>query len=222
MKRGLIITIDGPSGVGKSTAAKSVARRLGFTYLDTGAMYRVVALQAKRNSVDINDEDSLKSLMINVNISFENKGANSMVIRLDDEDVTDQIRTREITRLSSDVATKKVVRNKLVSIQREIAKNGDVVIEGRDMGTYVFPDADFKFYLDATLDERASRRWRELESASVKVDDIREEIRLRDKQDVERSVSPLHPASNAVIIDTTNFNADAVVDKIIREVRTRA
>ncbi len=222
MKRGLIITIDGPSGVGKSTAAKSVARRLGFTYLDTGAMYRVVALQAKRNSVDINDEDSLKSLMINVNISFENKGANSMVIRLDDEDVTDQIRTREITRLSSDVATKKVVRNKLVSIQREIAKNGDVVIEGRDMGTYVFPDADFKFYLDATLDERASRRWRELESAAVKVDDIREEIRLRDKQDVERSVSPLHPASNAVIIDTTNFNADAVVDKIIREVRTRA
>jgi len=217
----MIITIDGPSGVGKSTVSKSVARKLGFTYIDTGAMYRAVALQVKRESVDPGDEKRLKSLLGNTEIRLVRNNNGELLILLNNEDVTGLIRTTEVSRLSSDVATKRAVRVKLVELQQEIGKGGNIVAEGRDMGTYVFPDAAFKFYLDASLDERARRRWKQLEESGGGVDfeSVKNEIIRRDAQDMERSESPLHPAVNAVIIDTTNLTSDEVTDRIIKEVQ---
>ena len=217
----MIITIDGPSGVGKSTVSKSVARKLGFTYLDTGAMYRAVALQVKRESVDPGDEKRLKSLLDNTEIRLVRNDNGELVILLNNEDVTGLIRTPEVSRLSSDVATKRAVRVKLVELQQEIGKSGNIVAEGRDMGTYVFPDAAFKFYLDASLGERARRRWKQLEETGGggDIESVKNEIIKRDAQDMERSESPLHPAVNAVIIDTTNLTSDEVTDRIIKEVQ---
>lgn len=217
----MIITIDGPSGVGKSTVSKSVARKLGFTYLDTGAMYRAVALQVKRESVDPGDEKRLKSLLDNTEIRLVRNNNGELVILLNNEDVTGLIRTPEVSKLSSDVATKRAVRVKLVELQQEIGKTGNIVAEGRDMGTYVFPDAAFKFYLDASLDERARRRWKQLEESGGggDIESVKNEIIKRDAQDMERSESPLHPAVNAVIIDTTNLTSDEVTDRIIKEVQ---
>lgn len=217
----MIITIDGPSGVGKSTVSKSVARKLGFTYLDTGAMYRAVALRVKQDSISIDDDKRLESLLNCTNIGFRTGENGELVISLNGEDVTGKIRTPEISRLSSDVATKRAVRIKLVSLQRDIGKSGDIVAEGRDMGTYVFPDAAFKFYLDASLDERVRRRWKQLAESGIAADieSVKNEIITRDAQDMERSESPLHPAINAVIIDTTNLSSDEVTDMIIKEVQ---
>lgn len=221
MKKDLIITIDGPSGVGKSTVAKSVAKYLGLTYLDTGAMYRAIALQVKRNPLNINNDEELSSLLANTNIKFVNNEDNVLIIFLNNEDITDKIRSPEISRLSSDVATKSLVRKKLVEIQKEIGLNNNIVVEGRDMGTYVFPDAKFKFYLDATIEERAKRRNNQLTQSgnNIGADNMIKEIELRDKQDKERLESPLHPAPNAVIIDTTNLIADEVINRIIAEVK---
>ncbi|MCK5709620.1 MAG: (d)CMP kinase [Deltaproteobacteria bacterium] len=221
MEKDLIITIDGPSGVGKSTVAKSVAKYLGLTYLDTGAMYRAIALQVKRNPLNINNDEELSSLLANTNIKFVNNEDNVLIIFLNNEDITDKIRSPEISRLSSDVATKNLVRKKLVEIQKEIGLNGNIVVEGRDMGTYVFPDAKFKFYLDATIEERAKRRNNQLTQSgnNIGADNMIKEIELRDKQDKERLESPLHPAPNAVIIDTTNLIADEVINRIIAEVK---
>ncbi len=217
----MIITIDGPSGVGKSTVSKSVARILGFTYLDTGAMYRAVALRVKRDSIDIDDDKSLESLLNHTEIGFGRRENGDLVIMLNNEDVTDKIRTPEVSRLSSDVATKRAVRIKLVHLQREMGKIGNLVAEGRDMGTYVFPDAAFKFYLDASLDERARRRREQLSQTGgdADIESVKNEIIKRDAQDMERSESPLHPAINAVIIDTANLSSDEVTDRIINEVQ---
>ncbi|TFG76089.1 MAG: (d)CMP kinase [Thermodesulfobacteriales bacterium] len=221
MNQGLIITIDGPSGVGKGTVAKSVAKELALAYLDTGAMYRAVALQVKRNPINIDNDTELLSLLNNTEIGIVNNQDNVLVITLNNEDITDKIRSPEISRISSDVATKRLVRKKLVELQREIGLNGNIVVEGRDMGTYVFPEATFKFYLDATLEERALRRRKQLmeNNINIDLDNMTKEIELRDKQDKGRLESPLHPAPNAVIIDTTNLNADEVTNRIITEVK---
>ncbi|MEM7009016.1 MAG: (d)CMP kinase [Thermodesulfobacteriota bacterium] len=220
MKKGLIITIDGPSGVGKSTVAKSVANDLDLLYLDTGAMYRTVALQVKRRPVNINSEKELSDLLNGTKIDFV-RDNNLLIARLNGEDVTKEIRSPEISKISSDVATKSLVRQKLVELQRQIGVNGSLVVEGRDMGTYVFPQADYKFYLDATLEQRAIRREKQLLENNIKIDinKLIKDIELRDKQDMERSESPLHPATNAVIIDTTNLNTDEVINRIITDVK---
>ena len=216
-----IITIDGPSGVGKSTAAKSVAEELGLSYFDTGAMYRAIALQAMRERVNIDLAKELESLLDHTEITFRRDRDHTLLVLVNNEDITDKIRTPEISRLSSDIATKGIVRARLREIQRRLGKEGGIVAEGRDMGTYVFPDAKYKFYLDAELEMRAKRRWNQLhESGSdANIEDIRKQIAARDKQDMERSESPLHPARNAVIINTTHLNADEVVLKIIKEVQ---
>ncbi len=221
MTQDLIITIDGPSGVGKGTVAKSVAKELALAYLDTGAMYRAVALQVKRNPINIDNDTELLSLLNNTEIGIVNNQDNVLVITLNNEDITDKIRSPEISRISSDVATKRLVRKKLVELQREVGLNGNIVVEGRDMGTYVFPEATFKFYLDATLEERVLRRRKQLmeNNINIDLDNMIKEIELRDKQDKGRLESPLHPAPNAVIIDTTNLNADEVTNRIIAEVK---
>lgn len=221
MKKKIIITIDGPSGVGKSTTARLVSEKLGLSYLDTGAMYRAIALEVSRENININDEAKLKDLLDRTEITFRKRSSGSLIILLNGEDVTGKIRTQEVTRLSSDVATKPVVREKLVDIQRLVGEKGNIVAEGRDMGTYVFPEADFKFYLDADLDARAKRRWEEIKQTGSTEDlgEIEKKIELRDQQDTSRSESPLHPAWNAVIINTTNLKADEVVFKIIKAVQ---
>lgn len=221
MTRKIIITIDGPSGVGKSTVARIVSEKLGLSYLDTGAMYRAIALKVNRENIDINNESELKDLLDRTEVTFREGRGSSFLILLNGEDISDKIRTQEVTRLSSDVATKPIVREKLVGIQRSAGRQGGIVAEGRDMGTYVFPEAEFKFYLDADLDARARRRWAELKQTGSSEDltDIEQKIRSRDEQDMGRSESPLHPARNAVIINTTHLKADEVVFKIIKEVQ---
>lgn len=215
-RNAIIITIDGPSGAGKGTVAQIVAKKLGLDYLDTGAMYRAVALLVSRKTINIDDEEELKNILLKAHITFERNTDKRINIELNGEDITNKIRTPEISSLSSYLATKRVVRTKLKEIQREVGNKGSIVADGRDMGTYVFPDADYKFFIDATLDERARRRWLQLKESGrdVALDEVKKEIELRDRQDSERSESPLHPAPNAVIIDTTNLSIDAVVEKI--------
>lgn len=214
MKRGIIITIDGPSAAGKGTVAQKVANKLGLNYMDTGAMYRAVALLVKRSLID--DEKELERLLLEIHIAFETNSDNNLRILLNKEDITEKIRDPEISILSSTLATKRVVRATLKGIQRRMGINGNIVAEGRDMGTYIFPEADFKFFLDAKLDERAKRRWLQLKESGINVelDEIKNEIEQRDRQDRERQDSPLHPASNAVIIDTTNLSVEEVIEKI--------
>ena len=217
----LIITIDGPSGVGKSTVAKSVAKILGLTYLDTGAMYRAVALLVSRNRIDLNNTQDLSGFLNSIIIKLEKIDDENYNLLLNDEDVSRFIRTPEISALASDVATIKSVRTKLVEIQQEIGRTGNIVADGRDMGTYVYPDADYKFYLDATVHKRAQRRWKQLLELgnSVDIAEVKKEIKTRDIQDKSRSESPLHPARNAVIINTTDVNASEVINRIIDIVR---
>ncbi len=221
MKKGIIITIDGPSGAGKGTVARIVASKLGLNYMDTGAMYRAVALLVKRSLIDYDDEDELRKLLLEIHIAFENNSDNNLRILLNREDVTDKLRDPEMSTLSSNLATKRSVRTTLKGIQRRMGIKSNIIAEGRDMGTYVFPDADFKFYLDATLNERAKRRWQQLRESGIEVEleDVKNEIEKRDRQDRERQDSPLHPASNAVIIDTTNLKIEEVVEKITSIVR---
>lgn len=217
----MIITIDGPSGVGKSTVSKAVAERAGCIYLDTGAMYRAIALKTVITGIDIRNEAELLGMLEGTSVGFRKSPDGGLSILLDGEDVADRIRTPEISRLSSDVATKRPVRVKLVAIQREIGSSGNVVAEGRDMGTFVFPDADFKFYLTATTEERARRRWAQLRESGreASLPEVEKELAARDRQDSERAESPLHPSPNAVIIDTTNLLTDEVISKIISAVQ---
>ncbi len=219
-KSGIIITIDGPSGAGKSTVAQSVAERLGLLYIDTGAMYRAVALLVTRSGIHADDDGELERLLRTSSIMIDGNSDNNARVLLNSEDVSDKIRTPEISRLSSYLATKRIVRNKLKEIQVEIGANGNIVAEGRDMGTCVFPHADFKFYLDASIDERARRRWLQFSGigSQLALHEIKREIEHRDEQDRERSESPLHPARNAVIIDTTKLSADEVIEMILSEV----
>lgn len=217
----MIITIDGPSGVGKSTVSKAVAEKTGCIYLDTGAMYRAIALKTAIMGIDIGNEAELSRLLDGTSVGFRVNPDGGFSILLDGEDVGDRIRTPEISRLSSNVATKKPVRIKLVAIQREIGSSGNIVAEGRDMGTYVFPGADFKFYLTATTEERARRRWAQLRESGREADltEVEKELLTRDRQDSERAESPLHPSPNAVIIDTTNLLTDEVISRIISAVQ---
>jgi cytidylate kinase len=201
--------------------SKAVAEKTGCIYLDTGAMYRAIALKAVTTGIDIQNGAELLRMLDSTSIGFKKNADGSLSILLDGEDVAGRIRTPEISRLSSDVATKKPVREKLVSIQRKAGRMGSIVAEGRDMGTYVFPGADFKFYLTATTEERARRRWAQLRESGKEADlsDVEKELVGRDRQDSERAESPLHPSPNAVIIDTTNLLTDEVINKIISAVQ---
>ena len=221
MKKRIVIAIDGPSSAGKGTVAKIVAQKLGFNYLDTGAMYRCVALTLKNNNIDINDDNKISEILSKTKIKLGSGNNNNIKVELNGKDVSKEIRTPEISRLSSDIATKKSVRSFLMKLQREFAKNTNIVAEGRDMGTIVFPDADVKLFIDASVEERTSRRFLQLQQAGIKTDikNLRKDIENRDNQDKNREIAPLHPAINAVIIDTTNLEIDQVVDIILKKTK---
>lgn len=211
------IAIDGPAGSGKSTVARLVAKKLGFVYVDTGAMYRTVGLYCAENSIDLENMDEVKKALQKVNIELKyDEGVQH--IYLNGEDVSSAIRVQRIAEYASKVAAIGVVREKLVEMQRNIAENGNVVMDGRDIGTNVIPNAKAKIYLDASVDVRTERRCHELEEKGVSFDKnvIREEIIERDNFDKNRKINPLTVAEDATIIDTSYMTIEEVENKITK------
>jgi len=218
----LTIAIDGPSGAGKSTVGRALAKRLGYLYIDTGAMYRAVALKVKEKAPVLEDESKLYALVSSLHITFVRKGKETAVL-CNGKDVTKAIRSPEMSRLASDVSKRKVVREALVRKQREMATGGGVVLEGRDIGTVVFPDAEIKFYLDANAEERGRRRFEELVEKGMKVDfdDTLEEVKKRDENDMNRAISPLRKAEDAFFIDSTGRTVEEIVEEMASRVKAR-
>ena len=210
---GKVIAVDGPAGAGKSTVSKIVAAKLGYTYIDTGAMYRAVGLKYSETCED------LIFVVEKIDIELDDKAR----VFVDGQDVTAKIRTPEISKLASDVSKFGFVRKKLTELQRKMAERGSVIMDGRDIGTQVLPNADLKIFLTASLDERARRRFEELKAKgqTVDFDAIKTEIALRDKQDSEREIAPLKQADDAILIDSTNLTIDEVVAQILSLCSTR-
>ena len=213
----LTIAIDGPSGAGKSTVAKSLAKRLGYNYVDTGAMYRSVALRVKEKDIPPEDELTIRQLALSLHIAFITESDQTHVF-CNGEDVTEAIRKPEISRLASTISKQKGLREALVRMQREMGQGGEVVLEGRDIGTVVVPDADVKFYLDAKSEERVRRRFDEMVEKGLVADlkETREELMQRDHNDMHRDHSPLKKAKDAILIDSTHRSAAQVVEEMIR------
>jgi cytidylate kinase len=211
-----IIAIDGPAASGKSTTAKLVAKKLGFLYLDTGAMYRAITLKALKNSVDVNDETNLVKLTQDSLIEFQNQNGVNKIL-LDGEDVSERIREPEVNRNVSFVSMHQKVRRLLVQMQKKMGEENDLVAEGRDTTTVVFPDA-FKVYLDANINERAKRRLLELEEKGIQttLEEQIQEITRRDGLDSGREASPLMRHKDAVVVDTTNLTIVQQVDQVIK------
>ena len=218
--RGLVVAIDGPSGAGKSTAGRALAARFGYTFLDTGAMYRALALRALRAGAPLDDEGALARLAEGIRIEFEPGGHG---VRVDGEDVGPALRAREVSAAASRVSVHPAVRRCMVARQREMGREGGVVLDGRDIGTAVFPDADVKFFLDADPHRRALRRQRELAAAgtAADVEAIESEIRARDRADSTRTDSPLTRAADAVSLDTTELEPAEVVERMATLVEER-
>lgn len=215
-----VITIDGPSAAGKSTTARGLADRLGIPFLDTGALYRVIALLAIERGVAPSDEAAIAAAAAEAQLELEGAPHDPRV-RLDGRDVTRDIRTPEVSELSSRLATLPAVRRRLVELQRKLASRGPVVAEGRDLGTVVFPSAKVKIYLDANLDTRAERRTRELHGRGIArpIADVRIDLERRDERDRTRADSPMKAAPDAVHVDTTGLSLDEQVEAVLRVVR---
>ena len=212
----MIIAIDGPAASGKSTTSRGVATRMGITYLDTGAMYRAITLGLMEHGVSFKDLSAITEFLDTVNIYFEDSNSGNNIF-LNDKSVTNQIRSSTVTEKVSEVSAINVVRDSMVQIQREIADNIDCVLEGRDIGTVVFPNADFKFFLVASLKIRALRRQKDLNKIGEKktIDEIKTDIRLRDELDTNRDNSPLLKAKDAIEIDTGLLSIGEQIDKIV-------
>jgi CMP/dCMP kinase len=210
---GSIITIDGPVGSGKSTIGRLLAQKLGLVYLDTGAMYRVIALEARERNIAATDEQALGALCCTIDIQFKQSGDKQLVYSTG-RNVTDAIRTPEISMLASSISALKSVRSALVTLQRQIGSQGGIVVDGRDAGTVIFPQARFKFYLDATIEIRAQRRYKECIEKKINIDYnvLFSDIQKRDLDDSSRTIAPLKPAPGAVIIDTTAMTLEDVLE----------
>jgi len=213
----MIIAIDGPAASGKSTTAKIIADRLDLLYLDTGAMYRAVALYLSAKGIDSADENALRSALEDIDIYFQQIDG-SYHIFLNAVDVSSDIRVPHITKMSSEVACIREVRERMVEMQREIAGGHDVILDGRDIGTVVFPNADYKFYLTASLDSRALRRFKEQHEKGIDCDlsEIRVQLAWRDENDSQRAFAPLKKADDAIEIDTTHLSIDQQVEGILQ------
>ena len=210
------IAIDGPAGAGKSTAAKTAARQLGFIYVDTGAMYRTIALYLIRNNIRIEDEDALQKALdsIDAGISYQD-GMQHML--LNGEDVTGLIRTPEVSDMASRSSAIPAVRRKLLALQRDLAAREDVLMDGRDIGTAILPDADLKIFLTASVQERAKRRYLEMteKGESCCLEEIQKEIEERDSRDMNRETSPLKQADDAILLDSSGMSLEEVADRIV-------
>lgn len=218
----MIVAIDGPSGAGKSTLAKRLAKELGFTYLDTGAMYRALALKVLRQKIDLGDQRRLAALVRDTEIGLRENGGRLHVM-LDGVDVADLIRTPEVSQTASKVSAQRLVRERMLELQRAAAGKRHVVAEGRDIGTVIFPGAEVKLYLDASVRERARRRHQELDAdgREVSFEETVRELEQRDRRDSERDLAPLRKAEDAIAIDSSELTADAVAQRALELIRSR-
>lgn len=216
MDKRISIAIDGPAAAGKSTVAKVVAKELSYVYIDTGAMYRTLTYAALEQKVDTENEEQLMEVVKNVNIEFQ-QGENTQLVFLNGQDVSEVIRTPDVTNRVSIVAKHRLVREEMVRRQQELAKKGGVVMDGRDIGTHVLPDAEVKIFMLASVEERAERRHLENlnKGFDSNLEQLKEEIAQRDKLDSEREVSPLKKADDALELDTTSLSIEEVVQKIM-------
>ena len=223
-KQHLNIAIDGPAGAGKSTIARALADKLGARYLDTGAMYRAVALLAERAGVDPGDGEAMERILPDANIAVRYDDAGVQHVYLSGEDVTGQLRTNSISMGASMVGLHMAVRRKLTELQRRVAEENDVVIDGRDITTNVLPDTPYKFYLTASVEERARRRYQQLlrrGGTDKTLEEIEREIAARDKNDMERDYMPLRRAEDAVLIDSSSLTIDEVTEQMLRLIREK-
>lgn len=219
MNAGLIIAVDGPSGAGKSSSSRAVAERLGYQYVDTGALYRVIGLLALEQKTNSDDEQQLAALCENLPLRFAASGEKVRVL-LGERDITAAIRQPEVSQMASKVSARPAVRQGLLLLQRNMGKGGGVVMEGRDIGTVVFPDADVKFFLSASAEERGRRRHVELQQQGVTttVETTVQEMAERDRRDSDREHAPLRRADEAIAIDTTTLSFHEVVDVMLRHI----
>jgi CMP/dCMP kinase len=222
MSKNINIALDGPAGAGKSTVAKKVAEKLSYLYIDTGAMYRALTYKALQQNIELEDEKALKELLDQTTIELK-KSVNAQLVYLDGQDVTENIRSIEVTNHVSFTAKHRKVREEMVKRQQLLAESGGVVMDGRDIGTQVLPNAEVKVFLIASVEERARRRFEELHAKNIKTEfeQLKKEIELRDKRDSERLVAPLKKAADAIEIDSTSLSINDVVNQILTIVRER-
>jgi CMP/dCMP kinase len=218
----MIIAIDGPAGSGKSTVAKFIAKRLNYRYIDTGAMYRAVAWSAEKKDIDLSDENAVGQWVTQLKIEFI-AGPTGQQVKVNGENATGLLKNEVVGRGAAKVAAQKRVREILVAKQQEIGQSGNVVMDGRDIGTQVFPNAELKFFMDADAEERGKRRYLELKGKHQDVDleNIIAEIKQRDHEDRTRAISPLCPAEDAIKIDTTEFDIDEVIEKVMEQINLK-
>lgn len=219
---GWIIAMDGPAGVGKSTVGNLVARKLGYHFINTGEMYRALTWKALEDGLDLHDEEAVLALAVKINWEFKpTEGGTTLKTFIDGQGVTTQIRDEKVSKNSSVIAANVGVRKFLTALQRRLGRDGGIVMEGRDITTNVFPDADYKIYLDASIDERADRRYRQLKAAGQDADrqKIKEAILTRDLNDLKRKINPLTQASDALVIDSTKLSLHQVAGKILRLIK---
>ena len=218
----MIIAIDGPAGAGKRTIAKLIAKQLGLVYIDTGAMYRAVGLKAKRNNIACSEKEKIEEMLKNTEVELKNENG-ATAVYLDGENVSTEFRLPEISRMASDISAVPVVRYAMVEMQRSMANKTDTILDGRDIGTFVLPNADVKIFLTASVEERAERRYKELiaRGENVKREDVRSDIEKRDYNDSHRALAPLKKADDATEVDTTGMTIDQVCEKIISLVRNK-
>jgi cytidylate kinase len=219
----MIVAIDGPSGAGKSTLAKHIAKDLGFTYLDTGAIYRALALKILRRGVDLDDTAALNAIVNDSDIDLRGRNGQLQVF-LDGEDVSAAIRTPEVSQMASKASAIAMVRRRLLDLQRALGRRDNVVAEGRDIGTVVFPDAQVKIYLDASIEERARRRCDELRAAGreVSLAETISEMEERDKRDSQRDIAPLRKADDAFVLDSSGLTAEGVAEKVLQIIKSES
>lgn len=226
MKKHISVAIDGPSGAGKSTLAKALAKKLGYLYVDTGAIYRTVGLAAQRADLDSKDAEGVIALLPQIGIDIDYAEDGTQIMRLNGEDVTREIRTPLSSIYASDVSALPEVRAFLIEMQRDMARRHSVIMDGRDIGTVVLPDADVKIFLTASAEVRAHRRWKELREKGILTpfDEVLRDIEYRDRQDSTRAAAPLRAADDAVTIDNSELNFDGSVEaaeRVIREKTTQ-
>jgi len=219
IEKRIAVAIDGPAAAGKSTVAKIVAEKLSYIYIDTGAMYRALTLKALKQQLDLKNESKIEELLLHTIIELNQK-ENRQIVLLDGEDVTEEIRNQEVTNYVSYIAKIPTVREQMVLRQQKLAENRGVVMDGRDIGTHVLPDAEVKIFLIASVEERAMRRCEENKRRGIFTDleELKEDIKKRDEMDMNREVSPLIKADDAVEVDTTSLTIDEVVQEILNVV----